>query len=111
MVDRLKRKGKEVRRVKKKKWRERRKSRPFELKQPETGATGEPSGGLKITPKTLYLQPQNQKPPPPPALPTHINTTKTKIRNCLTFLPARYFLAFPPGRKKRRKRREKIVAE
>jgi len=52
---------------------ERRKSRPFELRQPETGATGEPSGGLKITPKTLYLQPQNQPPPSLPP-PTHTHT-------------------------------------
>jgi hypothetical protein len=56
---------------------------------------------LKITPKTLYLQ---------PLVPL---TPKTKIRNWLTSLHAR-FLGFPPGRKEEKKPRKEengIVAE
>jgi hypothetical protein len=91
----------------KKKWRERRKSRPFELNQPETGATGEPSSGLKITPKTLYLQPQNQTPPfAPPPTHTHKHN-EDENKRLPDFSSCSVFFNIPSREGNRRKRREK----
>jgi hypothetical protein len=98
MVDEKKKK-KMVRRVKKETERERGKSRPFELKQTETGETREPSGGLKITPKTLYLQ----YPPPPPKKnphPTHTHNEE-EYKKLPDFSQFSVFFSIPSREEKR----------